>query len=508
MRVPWGNTFEAEYSGCEGPGYGSGGMSVLYKALEKAARQNARGGSEAAGDDSRFGGSAASSPESPLTPPRQDAVRLGGSTRRSRGRAAVRVLALLFLVVSAGALGAMVLFQDEVERLLVQTTGGASSMTAPPAHRTPAESARMPVPADNPVTETKDGKDGVVVADRSQEGPLDQPGQTDHASALPLETDPRGEAATAPTPSPSSSDTPAHVATINGAQAPAHDADRPLSVTPEPAEDTIALLMAEGAARRGLVDGGSVVTPNVEADTPTRDRVTAEDNLHARWADSAALATSAPVTVNHFAPETDMATVSVSTVPAETRESLADGYRALLRGNYAAALNAYDAVLTREPDNISALSGRAAALHKLGMGDEARAAYERVLARDPGNREALTNMIALIGDANPSQALTELERLEAVAPDFSPIPAQMGMLYARLGRVGDALGALRRAVALSPGNALYHYNIAVIADRAGNISEAARAYERVLRLMDGGSVPGGLRAQPIRDRLRYLRARL
>jgi Flp pilus assembly protein TadD len=136
---------------------------------------------------------------------------------------------------------------------------------------------------------------------------------------------------------------------------------------------------------------------------------------------------------------------------------------------------------------------------------EARAAYQQVLAREPDNREALTNMIALIGDADPAGALSELERLQTVAPDFSPIPAQMGMLLARQGRIGEALGALRRAVALSPENALYHYNMAVVSDRT---ADAARSYERVLRLLDGGSAPGGLRAQPIRDRLRYLRARL
>ncbi|WP_043647320.1 tetratricopeptide repeat protein, partial [Caenispirillum salinarum] len=248
---------------------------------------------------------------------------------------------------------------------------------------------------------------------------------------------------------------------------------------------------------------------------PRPDRLDAEAGLRAQRSADASAAAGAPITIDTGsgaasapAPAPRVANVSVSSVPTETRDTLAGGYGALMRGNYAGALNAYDSVLDREPDNVSALMGRAAALHKLGMAAEARDAYERVLARQPDNREALTNMIALIGDADPATAIAELERLQSVAPDFSPIPAQLGMLLARQGRVGEAMGALRRAIVLSPENALYHYNMAVVADRAGRAGDAARSYDRVLRLIDGGGAPAGLRAQAIRDRLRYLRARL
>lgn len=442
-------------------------MSVLYKALEKAARQNARGEPGAAADAHARGGGA----PPPLTPPHV----AGGDAadRPGRGRFVVRVLGLVFLLISAVALAGLVLFDKEVESLLAQALGdppaaSVQSVTRPAVTSQPADtSPALPVsqPAPPPAT------------------PAELPVETPAVSA-PLQAEKPDE--------------------------PALPAEPP-APAPEEVEDNIAALMAEGAARRGTPQ------PAETPASPAAERTavaapaprTTEDALRLRRGIAAAEATGAPVAVvvdQEKAPP--IAGVTVTTLARDTRDTLAGGFDALVRGNYAAALNAYDAVLAQDPGSVSALSGRAAALHKLGMTMEARAAYQQVLAREPDNREALTNMIALIGDADPAGALSELERLQTVAPDFSPIPAQMGMLLARQGRTGEALGALRRAVALSPENALYHYNMAVVSDRAGRTADAARSYERVLRLLDGGSAPGGLRAQPIRDRLRYLRARL
>ena len=304
-------------------------------------------------------------------------------------------------------------------------------------------------------------------------------------------------------------------------QPEASDGSAPATVTPTPAgpasaeeavdpDDDIALLMQEGATRRGPSPEAVANEPTVPAVTPPvmaarPERVTMEEAFGIRQAATDGLQVTAPAVIGRDSGATGVGGVSVSTLPMETQTTLAEAYAALVRGNHGAARDAYAAVAAREPDNLAALAGRAAALHKLQRLDEARAAYEQVLARQPDHREALTNMIALIGDSAPRDAIHRLEALQAQAPDFSPVPAQLGMLHARLGDVDRAAAALRRAIALSPDNALYHYNLAVVSDRAGRRAEAAQAYEQVLRLIAAGPA-AGLDPRPIQERLAFLRA--
>lgn len=471
-------------------------MSVLFKALEKAARQNA-GAQEAAAPAGGAGHAGA-----------PGAASLPEGSRRS-GRGIVRILGLVFVAATAVVLGALVLYAEDVERLLAGALA-PQPVFAPPPVATPvpeveppppvAEIAQAPAPEPLPVAPAEPVEQAALPAE-----PVPEP-----------EPEPESETEAAPAAAPIAGAPAAEpVAAVPAAEPVA--AVRPAADLPVDPADDIALLMREGAVRRAAAEGRALpeqpaepavpaVAPPTVAAAPERpERLTVEDALAARQGSADALSLTAPITAGRGAAP-DTGAVSVSTMAMDTQATLAEAYTDLVRGNYGGALERYSAVAEREPVNVAAHSGRAAALHKLRRLPEAQAAYEKVLALQPDNREALANMIALIGDSAPRDAIRRLEILQAQAPDFSPVPAQLGMLHARLGDVDRAAAALRRAIALSPENPLYHYNLAVVTDRAGRRADAARAYEQVLRLIESGAA-AGIAAQPIRERVAFLRAR-
>jgi protein O-GlcNAc transferase len=171
------------------------------------------------------------------------------------------------------------------------------------------------------------------------------------------------------------------------------------------------------------------------------------------------------------------------------------------------ALGFYDAALKEEPNSILALLGHGAALQKMGRGQEAQADYDAVLKFDPQNREALTNMTSIIGERAPQEALNRLLELERQYALFSPVKAQIGLTYAKMGSLPQALDYFRRAVALAPDTVMYHYNLALVLDHLGRRDQAVASYERVLASISAGRSPVELSATEIERRVRFLRAR-
>ena len=151
--------------------------------------------------------------------------------------------------------------------------------------------------------------------------------------------------------------------------------------------------------------------------------------------------------------------------------------------------------------------GRGASLQKLRRFDEAQVSYDQVLKIDPDNREALTNVTAIVGERAPAEAVSRLVDLEKTYQTFSPIKAQIGLIYARMGNMEQALDYLRRATALNPESAMYQYNPALVLDHMGLREQAVSAYQEVLSAISIGRAPPELSSTEIERRLRYLRVK-
>ncbi len=195
--------------------------------------------------------------------------------------------------------------------------------------------------------------------------------------------------------------------------------------------------------------------------------------------------------------------VQVREVSQQAQSDVRSGYAALVGGQYDTALGFYERASKDEPTSVLALLGRGTAYQKLGRDAEARAAYEAALKIDPQNREALTNITGLLAQSQPEEALKRLVEMESQYKNFSPIPAQIGMAYAKMGNSDAAVEYLRRAVALTPSAPMYHYNLAIVFDRAGQREQAIASYKEVLDLTDSRNV-SGLSRVDIQRRVEFL----
>lgn len=175
-------------------------------------------------------------------------------------------------------------------------------------------------------------------------------------------------------------------------------------------------------------------------------------------------------------------------------------------GQYEAAIILYQKVIKNEPDNTNALFALGALYQKLGQIDDAKREYGQLLRIEPGHERGINNYIALISEESPSKALVQLKEMERINPSFSPVKAQIGMIYAKAGEFDIAEIYLRKAIMLAPEVVGYRYNMAIVMDRAGRFQDALQLYRQVLDFAGDELSPSSI-AQ-IRERIDNLQNKI
>jgi tetratricopeptide (TPR) repeat protein len=414
-------------------------MSVLFKALQKAEKENEQRQTTAGGpgfDAGRLAGSGA--------------IKMaggGGINWRTAGIAAAMVLAVAIAA-------AFILAQPPSNQV-----ASAPPVIAPPPPAPEAAPVLQPPPA--------------------AEAPASQ------TAAAPSEPTPAEQAAASPAPAAA----PAPETAVAEA-APSELAEAEPAAAPVPAAAQPAAAPAAKPAASPAPPTRREPMPEIAADSPAR-------------------MLNPPIAIQRA--EMELAgvgrAVQVREVSQNAQDNVGAGYSALVSGAYDMSLGFYDRALREEPTSVLALLGRGAALQKLGQTEEARVSYEKVLQIDPANREALSNLTVITGERSPGEALTKLLDLEKQYPSFSPIKAQIGLNYAKMGSMNEALDYLRRATALSPESTMYQYNLALVLDHLGRSEQAVAVYENVLASLSGGRGMPELSATDIERRVRFLRTR-
>jgi|GEM_PF-1887535 len=178
-------------------------------------------------------------------------------------------------------------------------------------------------------------------------------------------------------------------------------------------------------------------------------------------------------------------------------------YEALMAGQSATAIDIYREILQRDKRNQDALFGLATTYHRMGNLQSALPVYGQLLKINPEHREALNNFLVLVSEESAVDALRELEQLEQKNPDFSPIPAQLAILYDNLGQPDAARKKMMRAINLEPDNLVYKYNLAIMLDKQGKSRDAASLYRELMEASrKGKALPAD--AKNIEERLAYL----
>lgn len=442
-------------------------MSVLYKALQKAQKEN--------------------QDRSDAPAPAFDAERLAGSGAiRVAGRGGVNWRAVGGIVSLVLAAVIVIGF------FLIDTSPPPVPARPPPQAAAPA---LQPPPAPPAATST--------------ETPVPPPAET-VAGAVPApDSAPAPQVVADAVPEPVAQAAPA--ADTAAAPAPAQlAAAQPAPAPGAPVEPAQAETAQEAAPAATAVSSAPPPAPPPVPETASSPAVTPmPEPMPQIAADSPARALQPPINIRRA--EYDFSgvgnAVQVRQVSQQAQDNVGAGYNALVRGDFDMALGFYDRALQQEPSSVMAQLGRAAALHKLGRLDEARAAYDRVLKADPKNREALTNLTAILAERAPAEAIPRLIELERDYPQFSPLKAQIGLTYAKMGALDQALDYLRQAVNLTPDAVLYRYNLALVLDRMGRREQAVAAYDQLLDTAAGGRLPPGIDVAQIENRVRFLRVK-
>lgn len=147
-------------------------------------------------------------------------------------------------------------------------------------------------------------------------------------------------------------------------------------------------------------------------------------------------------------------------------EKLAAANKKFEAGDYASAVNGYDQVLAKQPDQPVVMYNRAVALQRLGKSDEAATAYEAVLAKNPEDERAALNYGAVLkargkpGDLD--KAISIYTKALKKKPFDGSLLNNLSVLYREKKQYKDAISALRTLLMRDQKNIDAYKNLALV----------------------------------------------
>ena len=185
---------------------------------------------------------------------------------------------------------------------------------------------------------------------------------------------------------------------------------------------------------------------------------------------------------------------------------LSQAYKASQMGQIEASIVLYHKALKIDKDNTYILFAMGSLYQKLKQYDEAKGMYERLLTIDPTDEQGISNYLALIAERSPSKALKQLQELEKVNQSYSPVKAQIGMIYANIGEYNLAEMYFKKAITISPEVVNYRYNLAILYDRMARYPDAEQMYRQVINF--AGDELSKQDADIIKKRISFLQTQI
>lgn len=184
---------------------------------------------------------------------------------------------------------------------------------------------------------------------------------------------------------------------------------------------------------------------------------------------------------------------------------VSEAYAALEAGQFDTAQRLYHQVLRSEPSNVDALLGLAAIAQRDNRNDEAQKHFLAILNVEPRHALAQSGLIALMSRADPLAAESRLKQLLAREPS-APLYFNLGNLYAEQGQWAQAQQAYFQAHDLDAKNPDYAYNLAVGLEHLGQQKLALGYYRKALQLASARAA-ANFDAARIQERITELSAR-
>lgn len=167
----------------------------------------------------------------------------------------------------------------------------------------------------------------------------------------------------------------------------------------------------------------------------------------------------------------------------QIRQWMKDGFGYLQAGNQSEALQLFEKILQKQPDNSDALYLSGVIASDKGRNTEAAELILRAIASD-GNVPSYHYTLAKILDSleKKDEALSSYRQAVALDPGDAQLQNELSCALHSSGRFEEALESIRCALRLDPANAQTYCNMGVTLQSLGQEEEAARSYTKALEL--------------------------
>jgi tetratricopeptide (TPR) repeat protein len=177
-------------------------------------------------------------------------------------------------------------------------------------------------------------------------------------------------------------------------------------------------------------------------------------------------------------------------------------------GRFSDALDKYQAIVDSNPKDRIGLLGVAMSYEQLDRMAEANDAYVRYLVVEPSNQSVMTQLLQRTVAQPPEKARADLEEIAAAGVKTPEVMAALSEITSASGDNTRAFDYAAAAVQQAPTVAMYQLNAAVLADRLNRPAAALVYYEEFLAQFDRQPMLVDTQIDGVRNRVRYLRARL
>ena len=195
----------------------------------------------------------------------------------------------------------------------------------------------------------------------------------------------------------------------------------------------------------------------------------------------------------------------------EQKQKLA--YNASIAGQYEVAIELYKQILKSDPKNHYASFSLAACYHKLGQYKQAKTLYYQLLkyewTDEQTKDELIGNLIAVIVEESPNDAVYLLEKLSNQNPSSAYILAGAAMAYDKINKPDQAILLLKRAININPKEIKYQFNLAIIYDKITDYQNALHYYQDVIKnYVSADNLDNSVPLVQVRQRIEFIKNKI
>ncbi len=175
-------------------------------------------------------------------------------------------------------------------------------------------------------------------------------------------------------------------------------------------------------------------------------------------------------------------------IDKDVREKEKLAYNSVLVGQYEIAIQIYKEILQKEPQNLYAKYSLGVVYQRLAQNKQAKNIYYDLLKGDAENKdEIINNIIAILIEEAPREAIYMLNRLTIQNPEKHYLFASMALAYEKISDYNSAIKNYTKALELDYNNMDYCYNLGVLFDENKEYEKALEMYTMVVKNNDSSN---------------------